>query len=58
MLMKIRGSVVSLSFIFPHLPQDKKKEKKKSYADGSEANNKINRPRNQRNTVDRDLDRD
>ena len=27
--MKIRGSVVSLSFIFPHPPEDMKKKKKK-----------------------------
>ena len=26
--MKIRGSVVSLSFIFPHPPEDEKKKKK------------------------------
>ena len=27
--MKIRGSVVSLSLIFPHPPEDKKKTKKR-----------------------------
>ena len=29
MRMKIRGSVVSLSFLFPHPPEDRKKKKKK-----------------------------
>ena len=27
--MKIRGSVVSLSFIFPHPPEDKKKKRQR-----------------------------
>ena len=30
--MRIRGSVVSLSFIFPHPPRMKKKKKKKKEA--------------------------
>ena len=34
-LMKIRESVVSLSFIFPHPPEDKQeKKKKKNDSDG------------------------
>ena len=41
--MKIRGSVVSLSFIFPHPPEDKKKTKKlEVYIGRSEGNQFMN----------------
>ena len=33
--MKIRGSVVSLSFFFLHPPEDKKKQKKRCLEDGA-----------------------
>ena len=44
--MKIHGSVVSLSFIFPHPPEDeKKKKKKKKKSNVTEAKPKRNRPK-------------